>query len=127
MKDNKISDLQVKLSPRSKIWIESQGEVVFGRGRLLLFEAISETGSIRQAATKLNMSYRAAWGKIKATEERLGMKLLEKNTGGHKSGAELTPEAVELLESYGKFKEESEEAVNKLFAKYFDGFINKFR
>ena len=125
MDDTKVSAIQVKLSPRSKIWIESHGEVVFGGGRILLLEAIKQTGSIRQAATKLNMSYRAAWGKIKATEERLGIKLLDKRTGGHQSGAELTPEAIKLLQSYHKFKEDSDKAVNKLFTKYFSKFTNR--
>lgn len=34
---------------------------------MALFKAIEKYGSIRQAATGLGMSYRAAWGKIKAT------------------------------------------------------------
>jgi molybdate transport system regulatory protein len=38
------------------------------------------------------MSYRAVWGKIKATEDRLGQSLLTKRTGGsHGGGSELTP------------------------------------
>jgi len=44
-------------------------------------------GSINQAAAKLGMSYRAAWGKVTATEKRLGIKLLNKHTGGYHSGS----------------------------------------
>jgi molybdate transport system regulatory protein len=44
------------------------------------------------------MSYRAVWGKVKATEERLGRPLLTKRTGGaHGGGSELTPFARSLI------------------------------
>ena len=62
-------DILKKIQPKIKLWLEVDGAVVFGGGRVALFQAIEETGSIKQAAEKLNMSYRAAWGKIKATEE----------------------------------------------------------
>ncbi|MFZ3101358.1 MAG: LysR family transcriptional regulator [Desulfitobacteriaceae bacterium] len=108
------------LTPKIKIWIEADGEVVFGSGRLLLLQAIEENGSIRQGASKLGMSYRAAWGKIKATEERLGIKLLVKHIGGNNGGAELTPEGKELLRLYDDFRKESYKAVDSLFAQYFE-------
>ncbi|ADG83080.1 winged helix-turn-helix domain-containing protein [Thermincola potens] len=125
MAENKDVTGQTRLQPRSKIWIEAQGEVVFGGGRAALFQAIEETGSIRQAANKLGMSYRAAWGKIKATEERLGMALLEKHAGGHQSGATLTPEAKELLKIYREFKNDSDALVDELFARHFSKFLAK--
>ncbi len=118
-----MEDGKIRLQAKSKIWIEAQHEVVFGGGRDLLLHAIEETGSIRQAATKLNMSYRAAWGKIKATEERLGIIMLEKHAGGHRSGAELTPEAKELLKAYRVFKEAANKAVDDLFAQYFGKYL----
>lgn len=113
------------LKPKTKIWIEIEGEVVFGGGRMALFEAIEQYGSIRQAATNLGMSYRAAWGKIKATEERLGIKLVDKHIGGHQSGAELTLEAREMLTLYRRFKDDSVKAVDNCFAHYFSHFLPK--
>ena len=72
-----------KLVVKSKIWIEDeQGDVVFGSGRLHILGAIEERGSILAAAKELGMSYRAVWGKIKATEQRLRQPLLTKRTGG---------------------------------------------
>jgi molybdate transport system regulatory protein len=123
-KDQKITGPK-EFKPRSKIWIESEQEVVFGGGRALLFQAIEETGSIRQAANKLGMSYRAAWGKTKATEERLGITLLIKQAGGHQSGAELTPEAKELLKIYLKFKKDANFEVDRLFARHFAKFLSE--
>lgn len=108
-----------KISPKSKVWLELNGSLIFGGGRATLFEAIDETGSIRQAANKLGMSYRAAWGKIKTTEERIGFQLLEKYAGGHQSGARLTPYAKNLLDCYKGFEKEANLTLKKLFKHYF--------
>ena len=108
------------LRPKCKIWIETDNGVVFGGGRLALFQAIMECGSINQAAAKLGMSYRAAWGKITATEKHLGLKLVDKHVGGANSGSELTPEAKKMMEAYLQFKKEAVEAVDRLFHRYFD-------
>ena len=45
------------------------------------------------------MSYRAAWGKLKASEEALGIALVEK-VGGNKSGCRLTPEGSALAAAF---------------------------
>lgn len=108
------------LCPRSKIWIETDNNnIVFGGGRLALFQAIAEYGSINRAAAELGMSYRAAWGKITATEKHLGIKMVEKFMGGTRSGSELTPEAIKFMEAYRQFKKESVNAVDQLFCKHF--------
>jgi molybdate transport system regulatory protein len=91
-----------KLTVRSKIWVEDEGgSVVFGSGRLKILSAVEEHGSILAAAKALGMSYRAVWGKIKATEDRLGQPLLVKRTGGaHGGGSEITPFARALAERF---------------------------
>ena len=116
-KDKPISEKVLK--PKYKIWIEVDKSVVFGGGRLALFQAIDECGSINRAAAKLSMSYRAAWGKITATEKHLGIKLVDKYVGGARSGSELTPEARKIMDAYRQFKMESINAVDDLFVKYF--------
>ncbi|HHT9130764.1 MAG TPA: winged helix-turn-helix domain-containing protein [Candidatus Brocadiaceae bacterium] len=89
---------------RFKIWLEEKGGVAFAEGRRLLLEAVEHLGSLNAAAKELGMSYRAAWGKIKATEKALGIKLLEVTTGGKGGGgAVLTPEAKELLAKYKRY------------------------
>jgi molybdate transport system regulatory protein len=80
---------------KHKLWLEKKGRVVFGHGRRTLLNAILEYRSLHAAAKKLNMSYRAAWGRLKASEERLGIKLVETHPGGR--GMELTDEAKTLL------------------------------
>ncbi len=83
---------------KSKIWLDEQGELCFGSGRARLLRAVEETGSLNQAAKALGMSYRHAWSQIKSAEERYGKPLLVRRRGGReRGGAELTPEAQELL------------------------------
>jgi molybdate transport system regulatory protein len=61
-----------------KIWLEKDGQVFFGRGRLELLQGIMAYGSLAETARHLGMSYRAAWGRLKTSESRLGKKLTEK-------------------------------------------------
>jgi molybdate transport system regulatory protein len=96
-----------KLIIKSKIWIEDEeGNVVFGTGRLNILNAIEHHGSILAAAKALGMSYRAVWGKIKATEERLGQPLMLKRTGGlHGGGSKLTPFGKALVERFRQLED----------------------
>lgn len=108
-------DKKQGLKVKSKIWIEFQDEVVFGLGRIRLFEAIEKTGSISQAAAILGMSYRAAWGKVTATEERLNLQLVDRQPGNRKNGTSLTLEGKELLRRYSIFQQEAQDMVDQLF------------
>lgn len=90
---------------RTKIWIiDPTDNVLFGMGRVKILEAIEQHGSINAAAKALRMSYRAVWGRIKATEERLGRDLVVRTTGGARGGGSaLTPYAKELIAAFKKF------------------------
>ena len=105
---------------KSKLWIEVGGKPVFGRGRRFLLEAINKHGSINQAAKEINISYRKAWGYIKAMEERLGFKLIERQTGGKNGGgATLTEEAKKFLTKYEELEMGIRELVDERFGKIF--------
>lgn len=105
---------------KSKLWIEVDGKPVFGRGRRFLLEAIDKYGSINQAARDINISYRKAWGYIKAMEERLGLKLIERQTGGRNGGgATLTEEAKEFLKKYEELENGIRENVDDRFRRIF--------
>jgi molybdate transport system regulatory protein len=91
---------------RTKIWIADQsGDVLFGMGRVKMLEAIDQHGSFNAAAKALKMSYRALWGRIKATEERLGKQLVVRTTGGTRGGGSaLTPYAKDLVSEFRAFR-----------------------
>lgn len=111
---------------KSKLWIEVRGEPVFGRGRRLLLQAIDKYGSINQAAKEINISYRKAWSYIKAMEERLGIKLVERRAGGKNGGgALLTKEARNFLKKYEQLEEGIRETVDKKFTEIFGEGVNR--
>lgn len=92
---------------RLHLWLESEKGVFFGQGRLQLLEYIEFTGSLNAAAKALGMSYRAAWGKIKTTEEILGFQLVEQ-PDGKRGGGQLSEAARLLIASYRKWLAEVE-------------------
>jgi molybdate transport system regulatory protein len=92
---------------RVKWWLEKDGGLVLGKGRCVLLEAIERLGSLRMAARVCGISYRAAWGKLRASEERLGEPLVETRHG--KRGMRLTPRAGELLKIFHCIEQEMEE------------------
>lgn len=87
----------------------------------MLLDAVNRLGSLNAAAKELGMSYRAAWGKIKATEKALGIKLLEVTTGGRGGGgAILTSEAKDLILKYKKFTDRMTSLIEKEFRRIFE-------
>ena len=92
---------------RVKLWLEEEGKVLFGEGRQKLLQAVEEAGSLAGAARILNMSYRAAWGRLKASEERLGFSLVEKSGLG-RHAMQLTPAARSLMERYQALQERAD-------------------
>ena len=88
---------------KHKIWVENDGKTIFGPGRDILFKAIDECHSLNAAAKKLGMSYRAAWGRVKASERRLGMKLVVNETG--RTGMHLTEEAKRIIRRFDQLDE----------------------
>jgi molybdate transport system regulatory protein len=90
-----------------KVWIEKDGKVVFGKGRENILKAIQEGHSLNNAARKLQMSYRAAWGRLKASELRMGMKLVDVEAPD--KGMHLTPRAKAIIERFEKLEQDVEE------------------
>ena len=74
---------------RLHLWLETSEGLFFGTGRAQLLEKIETCGSLKKAAEEMGMSYRAAWGKIKKTEEILGFNLIVK-AGSKRKGYQLT-------------------------------------
>lgn len=98
---------------RSKIWIEdAEGKVVFGLGRYRMLEAIDRQGSLQTAARELQMSYRALWGRIRASETRLGKALVVREGRGSK----LTPFARQLMERFRRLQSRVRQESDQVFA-----------
>jgi len=103
-----------------KVWLEKDKHVLFGEGRKMLLQAIEDEGSLAKAAEKMTMSYRAAWGRLKASEDRLGFSLARKDLDqGKKGGLHLTPEGKLLLKKYTTIHLAVESLIKELEKKLF--------
>jgi molybdate transport system substrate-binding protein len=84
-----------------RVWVERQGQVLLGPGRLELLEWIDRCHSISGAARQIGMSYRHAWVLVQEVNAAAAQPLVEAATGGKSGGgARLTPRgrlAVELF------------------------------
>lgn len=90
-----------------KVWLEKEGKVIFGPGRLELLKGIQGYGSLAETARHLGMSYRAAWGRLRSSEERLGQKLVQKVAGrGRGQRLVLTPLSLHLLAAFEELEQD---------------------
>ena len=108
------------LQVRSKIWIERAGDVVLSEWRVELLEAIDANGSLSRAAEALDVPYRTAWERVKATEAEIGVRLLASESGGADGGgSRLTPEARDLCRRFRRVSSGIQEVVSRRFAAEF--------
>lgn len=85
-----------------KFWIENQhGESIFGDGKYNLFKTIEETGSLKHATARMNLSYRKTWDRIRSIEKKLGYPVIETTQGGPTGGnTVLTSEGKKLMKAF---------------------------
>jgi molybdate transport system regulatory protein len=106
------------LQPRIKVWLELGGQPVFGDGKCRWLEVLDRTGSLRATAAELGMSYRGLWGRLRGMEERLGVALVARRTGGPGGGGvDLTPAGRALVSAYRCFHKGLEDLVEQRFRK----------
>lgn len=96
----------LEVVPKTKIWLEFEGESLLGRGGARLLESIDREGSLTKAVKNLKISYRYAWGYLKKIEKRLGGPIVETFKGGRDGGGgmRLTPLGKYLLRKYNRFE-----------------------
>jgi len=103
-----------------KIWIENKKGKIFGEGPFDILTRVDRTGSLRQSAFEINMSYSQAWNLIKNLEKKLGYKLLKRKIGGERGGgSELTEKAVILMNKYRAFYIKAEKQINSIYKEIF--------
>ena len=107
-----------------KIWIDQNGKA-FGDGPYELLKGVEKTASLHKVADQMGMAYSKAWKLIRMMEQRLGFFLLDRKVGGRSGGgSQITPRAKELMLCYGRFREEAEEAIERIYQKHFSS-LNK--
>lgn len=85
----------------AKLWMEIDGIRCFGPGPCTLLQFIEETGSIRQAALKMNMSYKKAWEIVNRLNQLTNTDFVLTAKGGeHGGGAYLSDLAKQYVSTY---------------------------
>ena len=86
------------------LWMEIDGEPVLGPGRVELLEGIQQTGSLRQAALQMGMSYRQAWQMIDHMNNHLPGPVVISQRGGKGGGtAEVTQKGIAAIKQFKSF------------------------
>ena len=112
---------RLDLEPRIKLWVEKDGLLVLSDYRAQLLRHIAETGSLAEAAERMGLSYRRAWGKIREIERNLGVELVHSEAGGAGGGgSRLTREGERLLALFARFRRRMATDLGKEFQEVFD-------
>jgi molybdate transport system regulatory protein len=89
-----------------RLWLEHDGHRFFGPGPVQLLELIEQTGSISQAAKKMEMSYKKAWDIVNNLNTTSDTPLVITATGGEKGGgSSISPEARILIDWYKQLRQ----------------------
>ncbi len=90
-------------SIKSRIWIEKDGKILLGEGRVNLLRAVGEHGSISAAAKSLGMSYKKAWSLLDAVNARADQPVISSSIGGAGGGgAKLTAYGEKLISAFDR-------------------------
>jgi molybdate transport system regulatory protein len=100
-----------------RIWLEVGGVKMLGHGRVELLERIEASGSIRQAALQMKMSYKQAWALINHINSYFENPIVVSQRGGKGGGkAEVTEDGLKLIAKFHKLQASFQD-----FLKQFDG------
>jgi molybdate transport system regulatory protein len=100
----------VRVAPRLRVM--SGTEIALGPGRVELLELIARTGSLRKAATRMDISYMRAWQLIKYTNRCFRKPVVEAVRGGKSGGgATLTDVGREAVAFYREMEKQTQRAL----------------
>ena len=101
-------------------------ETPFFDSRLaMLFHQIEETGSVRSACQRMQMSYTSSWNAIRRLESQLQRPLIERNQGGAgKRRSRLTSEGKRLLSLFEDYTAAVHQEAGRLYEEYFGDYFD---
>jgi molybdate transport system regulatory protein len=108
------------IRPGVRLWLEDQGNPVFGSGICQLLAGVQSTGSLHRAAADMKMAYSKAWTIVQRAEAHLGLQLIERHVGGAAGGGSvLTEDGQSLMAAFETWVERSRRAAEDLFDETF--------
>lgn len=88
-----------------------------GAERIALLQAVGELGSIRAAAERVGLSYKAAWDAVQALNNLFAAPLVTAHAGGRQGGAaQLTREGEALIAAFRRVEDELSRTLSRLEA-----------
>jgi molybdate transport system regulatory protein len=102
-----------------RLRIDCGSDRAIGPGKIELLEGVHRTGSLRQAAIAMGMSYRGAWLLMESLNASLASPATVATRGGHGGGgAKVTLAGLELIRTYRRLEAETNRAVQAQFARF---------
>lgn len=101
-------------------------KLFFDAKMALLLNQVDDTGSVRTACQRMQISYSSGWNMIRMLESQLHHHLIERSQGGAGGGRSyLTEEGRWFIQSFQKFEEELRLQANTLFESCFGSFFDE--
>ncbi|HYB92804.1 MAG TPA: ModE family transcriptional regulator [archaeon] len=102
-----MSMLTDKITPKFRLWLQYDNELVFGKEGVEILEAIEKYGSVSEATKNTSYSYRFVWNYLERIKEKIGASAIEGHRGGSKGGggAKLTEIGKTLIMEYKRYEE----------------------
>ena len=98
----------------------SREKAFFDEKTAMLLSLVEETGSVRRACERMQISYSGGWNIIRALESQLHFPLLERSQDGASGGeSRLTERGKRLLGCYQRYSQAMREQAKLLFNDYF--------
>jgi molybdate transport system regulatory protein len=92
-------------SIRPRIRVLHLGAIALGPGKADLLESLARTGSLRESARELGMSYMRAWSLVRTMNASFRTPLVATRRGGQsRGGAALTPTGERVLALYRRIE-----------------------
>lgn len=92
----------------------------FGPGTVTLLRQIDRMESVRDACEKAGISYSKGWTILRAAEEALGYRIVERQSGGKNGGmAYVTENGKKLLKLFEAYEKEMKQMADEKFKQFF--------
>ena len=110
---------------RPVIHVSIAGEKTFFDEKLaLLLNLVEQTGSVRTACHRMQISYSGGWNMIRTMERHFHRHLIQRSQGGAGGGRSfLTKEGRLFVQRFQQFEEELRNQATELFESYFNDFF----
>ena len=113
--ENVIFQHERKLTRPVMDFAIARGKPVLDSKLVTLLHLIRETQSVRDACSRMQISYSTAWNLLNAAEDALGYPLILRNKGGPSgSGSLLTKKGSQLLKACDQFEAAARENLETL-------------